>query len=78
VSRARWRAPPERFIQIVEEREPAAEPVEVLGMGERDAGHQLLDARRIGAAELAVLQIDLMHDLGDLAEGRIASRRARP
>src|SRR5262249_12901797 len=59
---------PERFVELVEEERSALEARLVLGVCENQASDQLLDPGRLGAHELAVLEIDVVDDLPDLRQ----------
>src|SRR2546422_2311485 len=56
---------------------PILEPRAVLRVLLRDAGDQPLDAGGFGPPELRLLAVDVVHDLRDEAERRIAEAEAR-
>src|SRR5918996_4112818 len=59
-------------IQVVEYRGAPGEALLIVGVREHDAADQPGDAGRLLAAELAILQIDVVHDLADRLERRLA------
>src|SRR6185369_16057091 len=63
-------------IEIVEDGASGRDPRLVVRV-RHDAGDQALDAGAFLAAELAVLQIDVVDDLGDRLEGGVAKPAAR-
>jgi len=65
-----------RGIELVEEERPAFEPGLVGAVVGGDARQHAFDARRLIAAELCILEIDVVHDLGDRPQRRIADRKA--
>src|SRR5262249_40546463 len=69
-----WRRRPlaaEIFVEIVEDLAAARDPLRVILGGDADALDQRPDARDFGAAELAVLQVDVVNDLADGAQRRV-------
>src|SRR4030088_1020379 len=58
----------EVFVEIVEDRAAASEPLLVSPMRHRDAGDQSLDAAGFVSSELAVLQVYVVDDFGDRLE----------
>jgi hypothetical protein len=67
---------PGRRQQVVEQGEGALQPGHVAGLRGRDAGHDLGDARRLRPVELAVLDVDVVDDLGDPAQPGVAQSGA--
>src|SRR5262249_2457171 len=55
----------------------ALEPDLVLLVSQADAGHQPLEAERVLPAELCVLEVDVVDDLGDGPESRVLEAEAR-
>ena len=53
-------------VEILEHRAAAGEALLVVSGRRADAGDQGLDPVRLGAAELAILEVDVVHDLGDV------------
>src|SRR5258705_106489 len=76
--RARGSAPLalEILVQVVEESRAASEPALVLFVSHRDPGDQPIDARSFRAAELGVLQIDIVYDLRDRRERGVVDAEA--
>src|SRR5512132_597493 len=58
-------------IEIVEDRRAAGETLVVVARIRADTGDQHLDARGFPAAELAVLEVDVVDDLSDHRQRRI-------
>src|SRR5215218_5532410 len=58
-------------------RAAAGEALPVVPGRGADAGDQGPDALGLGAGELAVLEVDVVHDLGDRAQRRLAEAQAR-
>src|SRR3954468_18549944 len=68
--------PAKVFVKILEHGRSAVQAPAVVVRCGRDAGNQRLDARRLLPPELAVLQVDVVDDLGDGLECRF--RLAQP
>ena len=60
-----------RPVQRLEERDPALQQQVVLGRGQLEPLDQRADRACVGGAEAAVLQVEVVHDLGDARDGRI-------
>lgn len=60
----------EILIEVVEDRPALRNPLVVLGIGGADSGDQAGDSGRLLAPELRILQVDVVHDLGDGLQGR--------
>src|SRR5262249_31351742 len=60
----------EILVEIVEQGSAAFETRGVVLVRHGDPGHQAIDPGGLGAFELAVLEIDVVNDLRDRAEGR--------
>jgi hypothetical protein len=58
-------SPRKGFEQVVEDCGPSLQALIVVLAARADAGDQRIDARRFGAPEFAVLQIDVVNDLRD-------------
>src|SRR5215467_10911929 len=67
---------PERLIEAVEHFRAARDPLQVIRRGQRDAVDQGPHADRFVAAELVVLEVNVVNDLGDGAQRRILGRDA--
>ena len=65
------------MIELVKQDEPAFESRFVIGVRKHQADQESLQARSFGPAELGILQIDVVDDLGDLREGAIRDSRSR-
>src|SRR5262249_24985834 len=61
-----------RCEELVEESQPALEAILIARVCEDQPRDEPLDAGRFAAAELFVLQVDVMHDLCDIGESRSA------
>jgi hypothetical protein len=61
-------------MEIVKKCEAALEARVVVGGRGPQPADERLDAAGLGPAELAVLDVDVMHDLADAAPGRGADR----
>src|ERR1700751_1631478 len=74
-----WRSPLpalflEIFVEVVEDLGAARNALRIVLARDTDAFDQRSDAGDFGAAELAVLEIDVMDDLGDGAQRRVLQR----
>src|SRR5262249_18583230 len=65
---------PEIFVEVVEDLAAARNPFRVVLGRDADPFDQRPDARDFGAAELTVLEIDVMDDLRDGAQRRVLQR----
>src|SRR5262249_52449661 len=72
----RWMPFPERFVKLVEKERATLETRLVLGIRENQAVDEALDPRRLGSAEFAVFQVDVVDDLPDLRQRPIGQLRA--
>jgi hypothetical protein len=61
-------------VKILENGAAAKEPLLVVASGRADRVDHGPDPIRLGAGELAVLEIDVVHDLGDRPQRRVRSR----
>src|SRR4051794_1697893 len=69
-------SPAEVGVKVLEHRAAAGEALLVVAGRGADAGDQGLDPVRLEAAKLAVLEVDVVHDLGDRPERGLAKARA--
>src|SRR5512140_2615662 len=67
---------PEGAVEVVEQGGSPFEPDLVVRLRHDETLDQLLDAGRVDAPELPVLQVDVVDDLRDLREGGIADAEA--
>src|SRR5947209_17301996 len=62
---------PEGFVKVVERLAAALNPPRIVIGGCADAIDQRPDAGNLGATELVILEVDVVDDLGDRAQGRV-------
>src|SRR5215213_414338 len=66
----------EVLIEVVEHGAATRDPLVVLAIGRADPGNQGANAGRLLAPELCVLEVDVVHDLADGAQRRVAEAGA--
>src|SRR3954471_1488607 len=66
----------EVFIEVVEHGAAARDPLRVVAIGRADPGNQGANAGRLLAPELLILEVDVVHDLPDGAQRRVAEAGA--
>src|SRR4029077_14902560 len=66
----------EIFIEVVENGASPFQSRQIVFVSHGDTGYQLLDARCLLAAKLPILQIDVMDNLCDSADGGLVNSRA--
>src|SRR3954452_15991177 len=62
----------EGLVEVVEHGAAARDPLVVLAIGRADPGNQGANAGRLLAPDLLVLEVDVVHDLADGAQRRVA------
>src|SRR5437867_4187761 len=67
----------EVLVQVVEHGGPTLQPGLIIPMAHGDARDQPVDAKRLGAVELRVLEVNVMHDLRNRHEGAVVEAEAR-
>ena len=59
------------LVRIIEDRGAALDPRKIVFLRHADAGDHVGNAGSLVAAELAILQVDVVNDLGNGNEGRV-------
>src|SRR4051794_16974678 len=62
----------EGLVEVIEHGAATRDPLVVLAIGRADPGNQGANAGRLLAPELLVLEVDVVHDLADGAQRRVA------
>src|SRR4051794_34598752 len=62
----------EGLVEVIEHGAAARDPLRVVAIGRADPGNQGANAGRLLAPELLVLEVDVVHDLVDGAQRRVA------
>src|SRR3954452_4810411 len=66
----------EGLVEVVEHGAAARDPLVVLAIGRADPGNQGANAGRLLAPDLLILEVDVVHDLADGAQRRVAEAGA--
>src|SRR3954468_15975474 len=66
----------EGLVEVIEHGAAARDPLVVLAIGRADPGNQGANAGRLLAPELLILEVDVVHDLADGAQRRVAEAGA--